>query len=140
MEISQSLRSENSKKFFQNFAKNNIKKKKKVEFTTENKVFEEAYNAKDNELLSLLKILSQKIKEYDDILYKKNKNNSNKNNIELIIYENNIIAFKDKQIKFIKKLLNFFDNKDLGSLSSRNNDLDEFYSELNKYDYKNYFE
>ena len=37
MEISQSLRSENSKKFFQNFAKNNIKKKKKVEFTTENK-------------------------------------------------------------------------------------------------------
>ena len=111
MEISQSLRSENSKQFFQNFAKNNIKKKKKVEFTTENKVFEEAYNAKDNELLSLLKILSQKIKEYDDILYKKNKNNSNKNNIELIIYENNIIAFKDKQIKFIKKLLIFLITK-----------------------------
>ena len=138
-EISQSL-SENSLKLFHNFSRNNFKKKKKVEFTTQNKVFEETYNAKDNELFSLLKTLSQKIKEYDDILYKKNKNNISKNNIELITYENNIIAFKDKQIKFIKKLLNFFDNKDISILSERNNDLDEFYSELKQYDNKNYFE
>ena len=138
-EISQSL-SENSLKLFHNFSRNNFKKKKKVEFTTQNKVFEETYNSKDNELFSLLKTLSQKIKEYDDILYKKNKNNISKNNIELITYENNIIAFKDKQIKFIKKLLNFFDNKDISILSEKNNDLDEFYSELKQYDNKNYFE
>ena len=138
-EISQSL-SENSLKLFHNFSRNNFKKKKKVEFTIQNKVFEETYNSKDNELFSLLKTLSQKIKEYDDILYKKNKNNISKNNIELITYENNIIAFKDKQIKFIKKLLNFFDNKDISILSEKNNDLDEFYSELKQYDNKNYFE
>ena len=137
-EISQSL-SENSINIFQNFSKN-IKKKKKVEYTTQNKVFEEIFNLKDNELLSLLKALSQKIKEFDDILYKKSKNNNNKNNIELITYENNIINFKDKQIQFIKKLLNFFENKELSNLSSRNNDLDEFYAELNKYDNKNYLE
>ena len=138
-EISQSL-SENSLKVFQSLSKNNIKKKIKIEYTTQNKVFEEIYNAKDNELFSLLKALSQKIKEFDDILYKNNKYNNNKNNIELITYENNIINFKDKQIRFIKKLINFFDNKNLSSLSMRNNDLDEFYFELNKYDNGNYFE
>ena len=51
------------------------KTNKKSEYLTENKVFEDVYNLKENEILSLLNDLSQKIKEYDDVLYKKFKNN-----------------------------------------------------------------
>ena len=104
--------------------------KNEIEYISENKVFEEVYNLKENELLSLMKKLSQKIKEYDDILYKQFKNNSKINN-ELSLYEKAIIDFKDKQIKFMKKLLNFFSNeKDFiaGLLS-----LTEFYKELKQY-------
>ena len=123
-ELSQSF-SENSIKALQrNFLH---KKKKKTEYVTQNIVFEEIYNAKESELLSLLKDLTQKIKEHDDTLYKKYKKSFNKNNSELLLYEKNVIHFKDKQIKFIKKLIKFFENNEEDCL-------DEFYKELNLYD------
>ena len=76
------------------------KNKKNNEYISENKVFEEIYNLKENEIFSLMKNLSQKIKEYDDILYKKNKINSLKYNNNLYLYEKCVIEFKDKQITF----------------------------------------
>ena len=48
---------------------NNIFHKKINEYISKNKVFEEVYNLKENEILSLMTNLSQRIKEYDDILY-----------------------------------------------------------------------
>ena len=137
-DISKSL-SENSIKIFQNLSKQDFKNKKiKNENSIQNKVFEEIYNAKDNEIFSLMKTFSQKIKEYDDILYKKYKNSFNKNNNELITYEKNIIDFKDKQIQFIKKLINFFDLKEKKDLYFGGIELDEFYKELNLYYNKDY--
>lgn len=139
-EISQSL-SENSIKLLQNLSKYKLKNKNKIEYTTQNKVFEEIYNTKDNEIINLMKNLSQKIKEYDDVLYKRNKNNYNKsNNNELITFEKNIIDFKDKQIQYLQKLIKFFEptkKKDFSS-QSINIDLDELYKELFSYDNKDY--
>ena len=134
-EISQSM-TENSIKAFQNLSKNKFSKKKIEEYTTQNKVFEEICNSKDNEIIYLMKTLSQKIKEYDDILYKNCKKNFNKNNNKLITFEKNIMNFKDKQIQFIKKLINFFEAKEQNDSSMQNIDLDEFYKELNMYDNK----
>ena len=134
-EISQSM-TENSVKVFQNLSKNKFSKKKIEEYTTQNKVFEEICNSKDNEIISLMKTLSQKIKEYDDILYKNCKKSFNKNNNKLITFEKNIMNFKDKQIQFIKKLINFFEAKEQNDSSMQNIDLDEFYKELNLYDNK----
>ena len=71
--------------------------------------------------------MTQKIKEHDDTLYKKYKKSFNKNNSELLLYEKNVINFKDKQIKYIKKLIKFFENNEEDCL-------DEFYKELNLYD------
>ena len=139
-EISQTL-SENSIKVFQNLSKYKLKNKNKIEYTTQNKVFEEIYNAKDNEIINLLKNLSQKIKEYDDVLYKRNKINYNKsNNNELITFEKNIIDFKDKQIQYLKKLIKFFEPTKKNDFSSQsiNIDLDELYNELFSYDNKDY--
>lgn len=139
-EISPSL-SENSIKVLQNLSKYKLKNKNKIEYTTQNKVFEEIYNTKDNEIINLMKNLSQKIKEYDDVLYKRNKNNYNKsNNNELITFEKNIIDFKDKQIQYLQKLIKFFEptkKKDFSS-QSINIDLDELYKELFPYDNKDY--
>ena len=138
-EISQSF-SENSIKAIQNLSKINSKVKsnkiKKSEGTTENKVFEEIYNAKDNELISLMNDLSQKIKEYDDALYKKYKNNFNKASNNLIIFEKNIIDFKDKQIKFFKKLIYCLDSNKDNDFTRGLNALDEFYKELDEYNNK----
>ena len=138
-EISQSL-SENSLKTLQNLSKHHFKGKK-IEYTTQNKVFEEIYNAKDNEIYNLMKNLSQKIKEYDDVLYKNYKNNYNYNKSELIIFEKNIINFKDKQIKYLKKLINFFEPIEKNDFSSQNItlDLDELYNHLNSYNNKDYY-
>ena len=139
-EISQSL-SENSIKVFQNLSKYKLKNKNKIEYTTQNKVFEEIYNAKDNEISNLMKNLSQKIKEYDNVLYKRNKNNYNKsNNNELITFEKNIIDFKDKQIQYLKKLIGFFEPTKKNDFSSQSIeiDLDELYNELSSYDNKDY--
>ena len=136
-EISQSL-SENSLKVFHNLSKHHFKRNK-IEYTTHNKVFEEIYNAKDNEIYNLMKNLSQKIKEYDDVLYKNYKNNYNKS--ELIIFEKNIVSFKDKQIKYLKKLINFFEPIEKNDFSSQNItlDLDELYNHLNSYNNKDYY-
>ena len=138
-EISQSL-SENSLKTLQNLSKHHFKGKK-IEYTTQNKVFEEIYNAKDNEIYNLMKNLSHKIKEYDDVLYKNYKNNYNYNKSELIIFEKNIINFKDKQIKYLKKLINFFEPIEKNDFSSQNItlDLDELYNHLNSYNNKDYY-
>ena len=138
-EISQSL-SENSLKTLQNLPKHNFKRKKN-EYITQNKVFEEIYNAKDNEIYNLMKNLSHKIKEYDDVLYKNYKNNYNYNKSELIIFEKNIINFKDKQIKYLKKLINFFEPIEKNDFSSQNItlDLDELYNHLNSYNNKDYY-
>lgn len=97
------------------------------EYITENQIFEEIYNLKENEILSLMKNLSQKIKEYDNILYKQFKNDS-KNSNKLSLFERSIIDFKDKEIKFLKKLLGFFDFNEKGIIS-----LIEFYKELKSY-------
>jgi len=113
-----------------NISQNKINKKS--EYLSENKVFEDVYNLKENEILSLLNDLSQKIKEYDDVLYKKFKNNNKSNNNELSLYEKNIIDFKDKQINFLKKLIDYFDENEkdflLGVLT-----LNEFYNDLKQY-------
>ena len=65
----------------------NKKEKNRIEYISENKVFEIVYNLKENEIFSLMKNLSQKIKKYDDILYKKFKKNNKNNNSELSSYE-----------------------------------------------------
>jgi hypothetical protein len=103
-----------------------------IEYISENKVFEDIYNIKENEIINLMKNLSQKIKEYDDILYKKYKKDSKRHNNDLSLYEKNIIEFKDKQIKFLKKLMSYFDASEKDFLSGLIC-LTEFYNELKKY-------
>ena len=108
---------------------NIIFNKKQKEYITKNKVFEEVYNLKENEILSLMTNLSQKIKEYDDILYNLFKNNTK---CEISLYEKSIIDYKDKQIKFLKKLLNYFDTNEQ-NFGSGAISLTEFYKELRQY-------
>ena len=110
----------------------NKKKKKSADYISENKVFEEIYISKENEIYSLMNILSEKIKEYDDILYKNYKNNNKSYNSELSLYEKNIIDFKDKQISFLKKLLNYFNVHERDFLCG-NVPLNEFYLDLKLY-------
>ena len=95
------------------------KKLKEKKYHIKNEVFEEIYDNKESELLILMKTLSKKIKEYDDILYQKYKNNSK--NRDLLLFEKNIIDFKNWQLQFIKKLLNYFEEKF---------ELNEFFREL----------
>ena len=110
----------------------NKKSNKTLEYISENKVFEDIYNSKENEIISLMNNLSQKIKEYDNVLYKKYKNNSEKGNNEISLYEKNIIDFKNNQIRFLKKLIDYFitSEKDFiqGSLP-----LADFYINLKQY-------
>lgn len=129
-ELSQSF-SEKSIKALQRLNKHSQtnRGKKKTEYTTGNVVFEEVYNSKDNEFLSLLKILSQKIKEYDNYLYREYKNSFNKNNNKLLLYEKNVLEFKDKQIKFMKNLIDLFVNEE-------KNFLEHFYQEIKQYNNK----
>lgn len=85
------------------------KKLKEKKYHIKNEVFEEIYDNKESELLNLMKTLSQKIKEYDDILYQKYKSDSK--NRDLLLFEKNIIDFKNRQLQYIKKLLNYFEEK-----------------------------
>ena len=103
-------------------------KRKSPEYISENKVFEDIYNLKENEIFSLMNNLSRKIKEYDDILYKKYKNNFNN---KLSSYEKIIIDYKDKQITFLKKLNEYLSNEQ--DFLSGEIQLDEFYNELKQY-------
>ena len=139
-EILNSL-SDNSLKEKQELSKNNfsfdkykIKEKKQK---LKNAVFEGIYNNKENELLSLMINLSQKIKEYDSILYKKHKNDirNSKNNKELLLFEKNVIEFKNNQIKLFKKLIKYFESKENDFLKGTII-LNEFYSDLKNYDNK----
>ena len=99
------------------------KKERKTKFHIKNEVFEEVYDNKENELLILMNNLSQKIKEYDDILYTKYRGEYKniQNNRELLVFEKNIIDFKNWQIQYIKKLINYLEER---------NDLKKFFSEL----------
>ena len=112
---------------------NNKKNKNPIEYISENKVFEEVYNSKENEIYSLMNILSGKIKEYDNVLYKNYKNNGKINNNDVSSYEKNIIEFKDKQITFLKKLINYF-NVNESEFICGNISLNDFYLDLQLYD------
>ena len=102
-----------------------------------NKVFEDIYNAKEEEIFKLMKILANKILEYDDNLYKKYKIGYNKDNSQLLLFEKNIIDFKDKQIQFLKNVLNNFDTKESSFFTNGNINLDTFNLDFSKYDKKN---
>ena len=75
-------------------------KERNKKFHIKNEVFEEVYDNKENELLILMNNLSQKIKEYDDILYTKYRSDNKliKDNRELLVFEKNIIDFKNWQL------------------------------------------
>ena len=105
---------------------------KSIDYISENKVFEEVYNSKENEIYLLMNTLSEKIKEYDDVLYKKFKNNGKINNNELSLYENSIFEFKDKQITFLKNLINYFNVNETDYLYG-NISLNDFYIDLKQY-------
>ena len=92
-----------------------------------NEIFESLYNNKEKEILSLMNNLSQIIKEYDSILYKKQK--SEMKNKELLLFEKNVLEFKNNQIKILQKLVNYFDKKESNYLRG-NIDLDDFYLDL----------
>ena len=112
---------------------NNKKIKNSFDYISENKVFEEVYNSKEKEIYSLMNILSEKIKEYDNVLYKNYKNNGKINNNEVSSYEKNIIEFKDKQITFLKKLINYF-NVNESEFICGNISLNDFFLDLKLYD------
>ena len=123
--ISLSLNNKLNKDLLKYFLYKDSKKKKVAEkkYHIKNEVFEEVYDNKENELLILMKDLSEKIKEFDDILYAKYKsdNKNMQNNRELLVFEKNIIDFKNWQIQYIRKLINYLEDR---------NDLKEFYLEL----------
>ena len=61
--------------------------KNKKEYTTINTIFEDIYKSKENDIISLMEDLENKILEYDDFLYKKYKNSLNNDNSQLLLYE-----------------------------------------------------
>ena len=118
-----------NKSYLKNGKKNrNISKDKqnKIEYATKNKVFENIYNTKEDKIINLMKKLKNKLLEYDNILYKNN-------DIQLVLYEKNIINYKDKQLQFLHKLINLFDNKAVSSFSKCKINLKDFYEELSNY-------
>ena len=102
-----------------------------------NKVFEDVYRAKEEEIINLNKTLCKKLLEYDDIIYKKYKSSLDKDNNQLLEYEKNVIDFKNKQIEFLKKLINFFETTDSNVSNMGTINLEEFYLELSNYNNKN---
>jgi hypothetical protein len=108
-------------------------------YITINKVFEDLYKLKEGEIYKLMKNIENKILEFDDVLYKNYKNSSNKDNSQLILFEKNIIDFKDRQIQFLKKILNNFDSKESSFFSMGKINLDDFYLELSNYNKPNLY-
>ena len=106
---------------------------KKLKYITRNKVFQDIYNKKEENIINLLEDLKNKILEYDDVLYQNFKNKYDKDNRQLILYENIILKFKDKQIKFLQKLVNYFNKKEATFSSIGKINLEEFYHELYNY-------
>ena len=125
-----------SSKELNTYSKGNIvhfKSSKKLKYITRNKVFEDIYNKKEENIITLLQDLKNKILEYDDVLYQNFKNKIDKNNKQLLLYENNILKFKDKQIKFLKKLVNYFNKTEASFFSVGKINLEDFYQELFNY-------
>ena len=102
-------------------------------YTTVNKVFEDIYNTKEENVINLMKELKAKILEYDDVLYKNKYNNNN----QLLLFEKNIIDFKDRQIMYLKKLINYFDGKEASFFSPGTINLEVFYQELLRFNNSN---
>ena len=126
----------NPKNFMKRKIGNDKLTQKKEEYITINKVFEDVYNSKDKEIISLLNNLANKILEFDDTLYKKYKTSYSKDNSQLLLYEKNIMNFKDKQIQNLKKLINNFDNYKSSFISKGKINLDEFDIESHDYNQK----
>ena len=126
----------NPKNFMKRKIGNDKLTQKKEEYITINKVFEDVYNSKDKEIISLLNNLANKILEFDDTLYKKYKTSYSKDNSQLLLYEKNIMNFKDKQIQNLKKLINNFDNYKSSFISKGKINLDEFDRESHDYNQK----
>jgi len=92
-----------------------------------NEIFEALYNSKENEIITLMNNLSQIIKEYDAILYKKR--NIDKINKEILLFEKNVLEFKNNQFNLLQKLINYFDKKESNYFRG-NIDLNDFYLDL----------
>ena len=119
-----------SSKEFNGYSKGNVghsQTSRKVKYITRNKVFEDIYNKKEENIINLMEDLKNKILEYDDVLYQNFKNKYDKDNRQLLLYENNILKFKDKQIKFLKKLVNYFNKSEASFFSIGKINLEEFY-------------
>jgi len=114
--------------------RNSIPKRKNyLDYLSDFKVFKETYNLKENLIFTLMKSLSQKIQEYNDNLYKKIKRN--KHASELALFETKVLEFQDKQINFLKKLINYFEDQEKEFISGAI-PLFDFYKELNKFEDK----
>ena len=117
-------------KYSQNNHIKSKEKQNKNEYTTRNKVFEEIYNTKEDNIINLMKKLKNRLLEYDNILYENNNN-------QLLLYEKNIINFKEKQIQLLNKLIDHFDIKGVSSFDSGKINLKDFYQELSNYNSNN---
>jgi hypothetical protein len=106
---------------------------KKNNYISQNTVFEDVYNGKEEEIINLMKDLKNKILEYDDALYKNCKNSWDNDNSQLLLFEKNIINYKDNQLKLLKKLINYFGKKESSFFSKSKISINEFYLELSKY-------
>ena len=115
------------------FIKGPGRQKKKIKYITINKVFEEVYNKKEESIINLMTDLKNKILDYDNALYYNYKNKKDKDNKDLLLYEKNVINFKEKQIQFLKKLLSYFDITEASFFSVGKLNLEEFYQELFNY-------
>ena len=109
--------------------------RRKKEYKSINKVFEDVYNSNEEEINNLMKDLKNKILEVDDILYKSYKNSFNRDNSQLLLFEKNIINYKEKQKKFLKQLINYFETNEAIFLSMGKINLDDLYLELSNYYY-----
>jgi hypothetical protein len=138
MQIYNISNKENSIKDLNENSKQNYSSDKYRDYRNEkivkNEVFEAIYNSKETEILSLMQNLSQIIKEYDAILYKKR--NIDKINKEILIFEKDVLEFKNNQITFLQKLINYFDKKESNYLRG-NIDLNDFYLDLKFNIFKN---
>mgnify|MGYP006873069944 CR=1 FL=1 len=109
------------------------KTKNYLDYLSEFKVFKESYNLKENIIFSLMKNLSEKIKEYNENLYRIFKRN--KYAKELSLFEKYITEFQDKQINYLKKLISYFEDKEKDFISGVV-PLFDFYKEIKKFDDK----
>ena len=134
------IESDSSLKDLKDYAKTNSRinyktktLQRKNEYISKNTVFEDVYNAKEEEIINMMKVLKNKILEYDRILYKNFKNSFDKDNSKLLLYEKNIINYKDNQIKFLKKLIQYFESKEDSLFSTGKINLKEFYIDISNF-------